>query len=92
MIPISALNCPELGDGRIDYDGGAMTGAIIGSFGDNHAIAFDLQVIQLFLRCACGRVGRQKGMRIFSVDKINDGRSVVHGAPRFGAAALISLK
>lgn len=44
----TALNYIDLGNGKVDYEGGPLTGAISGSFGDNDAIAFDLQVIQRF--------------------------------------------
>ena len=37
-----------LGDGKVDHDGGPLTGAVSGSFRDNYAIAFDLQVSKRF--------------------------------------------
>ena len=48
LIIKTALNYIDLGDGNIDRDGGTLTGAINGSFQDNYAIAFDLQVIKRF--------------------------------------------
>ncbi|MGD1983011.1 MAG: outer membrane protein transport protein [Chromatiaceae bacterium] len=48
LVIKSALNYIDLGDGRVDHDGGPPTGAVSGSFRDNYPIAFDLQVTKRF--------------------------------------------
>ena len=48
LVIKSALNYIDLGDGKVDHDGGPLTGAVSGSFRDNYAVAFDLQVTKRF--------------------------------------------
>ena len=48
LVIKTALNYIDLGDGKIDHDGGLLTGAVTGSFRDNYAIAFDLQITKRF--------------------------------------------
>lgn len=44
----TSLNYVDLGDGKIDQDGGLAAGRVKGSFDFNHALALDVQLIKRF--------------------------------------------